>query len=142
DVERRPDDPGLHVRAECPVHEIRIDGEALAPEYRIAVRLQARLDLGADPGIHVIGPGENEQTRSVLARAAFEHVPRSPAQSIVERAEGAIAFVHSARRLVRRQPRDRLTQSLEELLRDELRLIERDERRRVPDALLREHVAL
>ena len=50
--------------------------------------------------------------------------------------------VHRARRLLRREPRARLAQAFEELLGTSLRLVQRDERRGIADALLGEHVAL
>ena len=67
---------------------------------------------------------------------------RSPAEVVRERLERPESGGHRRRHLGRRQPGQRVAEPLEELLGDELRLVERHERRDVTDPLLGEDVAL
>ena len=134
--------PAAHLGAEEPVHEVGVRGQMLRPQHRVAVRLQIDLDLVADSGVHVIRPGEDEQAPALLARAPGQRLPRGGREPRVEGAKRAVGLVHRARHLGRRQPGQCLSQSLEELLGHELRLVERHERCDVADPLLREDVAL
>jgi hypothetical protein len=131
-----------NVGAEGPAEEVRVEREVLAPEDRIAVRLNVDLDLVPDAGIHVVRPRQHQDRRPVLPRAPLEDLARPLAEPIREGPERLEARVHRRRHLGRREPRQRVPQALEELLRHELRLVERHERGDVANALLGEDVAL
>jgi len=61
--------PTLRSLSKSPMHQVYVDGKVLQPKNWISARLNVCLDIVPDTGVHVVGPGQDQDAWFLVLRA-------------------------------------------------------------------------